>query len=178
MIITTLIVAVLLIVALLAVAAMQPAEFHVTRSLSIAVPASVLFEQVNDLHLWEAWSPWIKMEPDVKKSFSGPASGIGARYSWEGKKTGSGRMTTIECRPNELLRFDLRFEKPFKAQNVAEFSFKPEGGETVVTWSMTGKNNFVGKAFGLVVNCDKMCGDQFISGLQNLKAVTEEAVPA
>jgi hypothetical protein len=178
MITTILIVAVLLAVALIAVVATRPDDFRVTRSLSIAAPASVLFEQVNDLRLWEAWSPWIKMEPDVKKIFTGPSSGIGASYSWEGKKTGSGKMTTIECRPNDLLRFDLHFEKPFKAQNVAEFTFKPEAGETIVTWSMNGKNNFAGKAFSLFVNCDKMIGSQFALGLQNLKTVTEETVPA
>src|SRR5581483_9404043 len=78
-----------------------------------------------------------------------------------GKKVGQGRMTQTENRPNELIRFRLDFEKPFKGTNIAEFTFKPEGSQTVVTWSMSGKYNFVMKAMGLILNCDKMCGDQF-----------------
>jgi len=83
-------------------------------------------------------------------------------------------MTTIESRPHELLRFDLHFDKPFKADNIAEFTFVPQGNQTVVTWSMTGKNNFAAKAFGLVLNCDKIIGTEFEKGLQNLKTVVEK----
>jgi len=82
-------------------------------------------------------------------------------------------MTVMESRPNELIRIKLEFLKPFQATNTTEFIFKPEGQQTVVTWSMSGKNNFVCKAFGLIMNCDKIVGGQFEQGLENLKSVTK-----
>ena len=168
-----LIVLAVVIVGLIVIVAMQPTDFRIARSVVTSAPAPVVFAQVNDLHRWAAWSPWDKIDPAVRKTFEGPASGVGASYSWVGEKTGEGRMTTIECRPNELLRFQLDFVKPFKANNIAEFSFKPQGNQTMVTWSMTGKNNFLTKAFNLIMNCDKMVGGEFEKGLASLKAVAE-----
>jgi hypothetical protein len=60
-----------------------------------------------------------------------------------------------------------------KVTNTAEFTFQPDGDETVVTWTMSGKNNFAGKVFGLVVNCDKMIGGQFEKGLAQMKSLVE-----
>lgn len=95
--------------------------------------------------------------------------------AWTGNKDiGEGRMTIIESRSNELVRFELEFIKPFKAINTVEFRFQPEGDQTLVTWSMTGKNNFIGKAIGLVMNCEKMVGGQFDEGLANLRAIVEK----
>jgi len=172
----SLIIVALFIVVLVILVAKQPTEFRVERSQAISAPVSVVFEQVSNLHSWAAWSPWDKMEPDVKKTFEGPASGIGASYAWVGKKTGTGRMVTIESKAAQLLRFDLKFEKPFKAHNVAEFTFSPQSDQTLVTWSMTGENNLMGKIFGLIVNCNKMVGGQFEEGLKNLKTVSEQTV--
>ncbi len=84
-------------------------------------------------------------------------------------------MTIAESRPNELIRINLEFLKPFKASNTAEFTFKPEGNQTVVTWSMSGKNNFMSKAVGLFMDCEKMVGGQFEQGLATMKSVAETA---
>jgi hypothetical protein len=54
-----------------------------------------------------------------------------------------------------------------------EFSFKPEGDKTVVTWAMYGTNNFIGKAVSLLMNCDKMVGGQFEKGLASIKTLVE-----
>jgi hypothetical protein len=109
----------------------------------------------------------------MKKTFEGPQAGIGAAYSWVGEKTGEGRMIVTESRPDEFIRFKLDFIKPFKATNVAEFTFTRQGDQTAVTWGMSGRNNFAAKAFNLFVNLDKMCGGQFEDGLANLIAVAE-----
>ncbi len=160
----------------LIVVASQPSEFRVTRSASIPAPVSVVFEQVNDLHKWQAWSPWAKMDPAAKVSFAGPSAGVGASFSWAGnEKIGEGRMTITESRPGELVRFKLEFKKPFEGTNDAEFTFKPQDNGTAVSWSMSGQNNFLFKAVGLFMNCDKMVGDQFEEGLRNLTAVSAAA---
>ena len=167
--------AIAIIVFILAVAK-QPSDFCITRTGTMSAPASVVFAQVNDLQKWEAWSPWAKLDPNATNSFEGPASGIGASMSWSGNnKVGAGKMTIIESSPNDLIRFKLEFLKPFKATNTAEFTFKSAGNQTTVTWSMTGTNNFMGKAMGLIMNCDKMVGGQFEQGLATMKSVAEAA---
>jgi hypothetical protein len=154
----------------------QPDEFKVVRSAQISAPPEKIFPHVNDLHAWEAWSPWAKLDPDAKNSFDGAASGTGAAMSWSGnKKIGEGRMSITESRAGELIRFKLEFLKPFKATNTAEFRFQPEDGQTLVTWSMIGNNNPGGKIFGLLMNCEKMVGRDFEKGLAAMKAVVEIA---
>lgn len=173
MIIDILIVAALFAAVLVAVIATRPSEFCVSRSAVMSAPAPILFEQVNNLLLWAAWSPWDKLDPDMKKTFAGPPAGVDASCSWVGEKSGEGSMTITESRPNQLVRLKLDFVKPFKASNTAEFTFQSQENQTVVTWSMSGKNNFMAKAFGLIMSCDKMVGGEFEKGLANLNSITQ-----
>ena len=153
----------------------RPDEFTVTRAISIAAPPEKIFPHVNDLHQWQAWSPWAKLDPDAINTFSGADAGAGAVMAWDGsKKVGTGRMTITESQPSGLIRFRLDFQKPMQSTNTAEFTFRPEGHQTVVTWSMAGKSCFMSKVFGLFVDFNKMCGCQFEKGLANLKSVTEK----
>jgi hypothetical protein len=156
------------------VVAMQPADFRVTRTATISAPPAAGFAQVNDFSKWQNWSPWAKLDPAAKSTFEGPPTGTGATFRWAGNnQVGEGRMTITESHPNDLVRIELEFLKPFKATNTAEFTFKPEGNQTVVSWSMFGKNNFMGKAMGLFMDCDKMLGGQFEQGLANMKSAAE-----
>jgi hypothetical protein len=133
-----------------------------------------VFEQVNDLQKFQDWSPWAKIDPQYKVTYDGPPAGSGASFAWAGnRQVGEGRMTVIESRPSELVRFRLEFLKPFKTTNTAEFDFKSAGNQTEVTWSMSGKNNFIFKAVGLFMDSDKMVGGQFEQGFANLKSVVE-----
>jgi uncharacterized protein YndB with AHSA1/START domain len=157
-------------------AAMQPSDFRITRTATISAPASAVFAQVNDLQKWDAWSPWAKLDPEARNSFEGPASGVGAIMRWAGNnKVGHGSMTIIESRPDEFILFKLEFLKPFAATNTAEFTFNSENDQTIVTWNMYGKNNFMSKAIGLIMSCDKMVGGQFEKGLAALRSVVEAA---
>lgn len=166
-----------IVVLFVVIVALRPSDFRVSRSIAIAAPAETVFKQVNTLREWEAWNPWGKLDPNTKMTYEGPASGVGASYSWLGNsKVGEGRSTIVESQPSRLVRFRLEFLKPMKATNAAEFTFRPDGDQTVVTWTMTGNNSFVGKIFGLIVNCDKMVGGQFEKGLTDMKIVAEAAV--
>ncbi len=150
----------------------QPDEFKLSRSTKISAPPEIIFPHVNDLHKWEAWSPWAKMDPNAKNSFEGPPSGVGTAMKWEGNcKVGVGKMTVTDSQPSNVIRFRLDFEKPMKATNLAEFTFLPDGGGTIVTWNMAGRNNLGGKIFGLLMNCDKMVGEQFEKGLASLGGI-------
>jgi uncharacterized protein YndB with AHSA1/START domain len=159
--------------------ALQPSEFHVERGTTIAAPAANVFGHVNDLHKWEAWSPWAKLDPNAKVGYEGAPAGAGAGFNWSGNdKVGEGRMTVTESRPNDLVSIKVDFTRPFEGSNKSEFAFKPDGDKTAVTWSMSGHQNFVEKAMCIVMNGKKMIGDQLEDGLGKLKAVSEQNTAA
>ena len=169
-----LIVFAVVVIVFVVVVAMQPSEFRVARSANISGSAPAVFAQVNDFHKWEAWNPWGKIDPAMKQIYEGAAAGIGAIYTWVGNnKVGEGRMTLTESRPSDLIRIKMEFYKPFAATNTAEFTFKPAGNQTAVTWSMTGNKNFMAKAIHLFMNMDKMIGGQFEKGLAEMKSIVE-----
>ena len=159
-----------------AVVALQSSDFRVERSAIVSAPAPVVFAQVNDLHNWEAWSPWAKLDPAAKQTYEGPRAGTGAAFSWAGnKQVGEGHMTITESRPAELIRFRLDFVRPFAGTNTAEFTFTPRDDQTAVTWTMSGRQNFMAKAFCMFMNMDKMVGGEFEKGLAQMKSVAEAA---
>ena len=159
---------------LIVVVAGQPGEFVVSRQITMAAPPDLVFPHINELRNWEAWNPWGSLDPNCKMTYEGPSAGAGASYSWSGNnKIGAGRNTITESRHNELVRFRLEFQKPMVATNTAEFTLRPNGEHTVVTWTMSGERNVSGKLFGLLLNCDKMCGDQFDKGLAKIKSLVE-----
>ncbi len=163
-----------LVVVFLIIVALQPAEFSVARSATMSAPAAEVFSQVNDFHHWEKWSPWVKLDPAMKVTFEGPPAGVGTKYAWSGNdEVGEGRMEITESQPNDLILIKLDFLKPFAATNMTEFTFKPEGDQTKVTWTMSGKKNFMMKAFCMFMNMDKMVGKDFEKGLAQMKAVVE-----
>jgi hypothetical protein len=165
---------VILVAILLVIIARQPAAFRISRSMVMNASPVKVFAQVNDFHNWEAWSPWAKLDPESKVTFEGAESGQGAIFKWAGNdKVGEGRQEIIQSKSAEFVRIKIDFIKPFPASNDVEFTFQPEGNETMVTWSMSGKNNFLAKAVTLVIDCEKMVAPDFEKGLANLKAVVE-----
>jgi polyketide cyclase/dehydrase/lipid transport protein len=166
-----LLVLVAIVAVLLIVIAMQPSEYQVQRTALISAPPEIVFEQVNDLHKFQAWSPWARMDPDSKVAFSGAPSGAGASFTWSGSKTGEGSMTITGSRSGQSVTANLDFIKPFESSSVVEFDFEPKGEQTEVTWKMTGENTFATKAFQLFVNMDKLVGGDFEKGLAQLNAI-------
>lgn len=167
---------VVLIAVFLVMVMMQPAHYQVERSATINAPAPAVFALVNDFHKWDSWSPWAKLDPAMKQSYEGTTAGTGAIYSWAGNsEVGVGKMTITESRPSDLVKIKLEFIKPFAATNATDFTFTPSGNSTNVKWTMAGDNNFIGKAFSLFMNMDKMIGNDFDKGLAQMKKVAESA---
>jgi hypothetical protein len=156
------------------IVAMRPGQFSISRSATIAAQPQAVFEQVNDFQKWRAWSPWEKKDPTMARTYEGPPAGVGSVYRWVGNKdVGEGGMTITESRPSDLIRIRLEFLKPMAATHTAEFNFKPQGDQTAVTWTMTGKHNFMGKAFCMFMDMDKLVGPDFEKGLAGMKTVAE-----
>jgi uncharacterized protein YndB with AHSA1/START domain len=159
-----------------AVVAFLPSEYRVERSATISAPVETVFAQVNDFHKWEAWSPWAKLDPNAKATFAGASSGQGAKFSWSGNdKVGEGTMTLVESVPNQLVKIDVEFTRPFEGSTISEFAFRPQGSATVVTWASYGEQNFIGKAICVFVSMDRMLGGDMEKGLAQMKAVAEGA---
>lgn len=160
------------------VVAFQPEDFKITRSQKINAAPFVVFAKVNVLNKWQDWSPWAKLDPNVKNTYSGPESGEGAVFHWVGNNdVGEGRMTIIESKGNEVVKIKLEFLKPFQATNETEFNFSYEEDVTTVVWSMSGKRSFMEKAFNLLFNMDSIVGVDFEKGLAAMK-ISAESEPS
>jgi Polyketide cyclase / dehydrase and lipid transport len=179
MLLTIALAVVVAVAALLAFAATRPSTFTVQRSATIAAPAERIYPLLDDFHRWGAWSPWEKLDPELKRTFSGAGSGPGAVYAWQGnKKVGEGRMEILASDAPSRLRIQLDFLKPFEAHNTTVFALAPDVGGTRVSWTMNGSKNFIFKLMGIFMNMDNMIGVDFERGLANLKTVAEtEPVP-
>ncbi len=163
------------VLALLAFAATRSDNFRVERQINIKAPPDRIFALISDFHRWSEWSPWEKIDPTMKRSFSGTANGEGAVYAWEGSgKAGAGRMEILSAPPSTKVQIKLDFIKPFEGHNTAEFTLNPLGADTQVSWVMYGPAPFISKLMGIFFNMDKMIGADFETGLINLKAAAEK----
>ncbi len=163
------------VAAMLIFAAMQPNSFRVQRSATIKAPSEKVFALINDFHRWEAWSPWEKVDPAVKRNYAGAESGKGAVYAWEGKnEIGQGRMEIIESIPSSKLSVKIEFIKPFAALNTIEFNLAQNGENTTVTQAMFGPSPFISKLMGLFFSMEKMVGGKYEEGLATLKTIAEK----
>jgi len=163
-----------LVLIFVVVVALQPSEFQMDRSTTIAAPQADVFAQVNDFHKWDAWSPWAKLDPQAKVTFEGPPEGESTVMTWSGNsEVGEGKMTLTESRPNELVKTRVDMVKPFEGTSTSEFTFKPEGDQTAVTWSVAAHHNFMEKALCLVMGGKTMMSDLMEKGLAQMKSVVE-----
>jgi hypothetical protein len=152
----------------------RPDTFYVNRSVVINSSPDKIFPLINDLHLWEGWTPYNK-DPAMKKTFSGSANGVGALYAWEGdKNVGQGNIAIVESESPVKITLELNMIKPFAGQNKVVFSLKDVGDITTVIWRMDGKQNFMMKVMGLIINMDRMVGKDFEAGLSKLKTLAEQ----
>jgi hypothetical protein len=164
-----------LIALLLLLAAMRPNTMVVQRSATINAPAEKIFPLINDFHEWMKWSPWEKLDPNLKRTYGGSPSGKGANYAWVGsRKVGEGRMEIMDTQPPNTVTIKLNFIKPWEAESATVFTLTPAGGGTNVNWHMTSSANYMSKLFGLLFNMDKMIGKDFEKGLAAMKEAAEK----
>lgn len=161
-----------------AMVATRPSTYHVERRLEVAAPADLVFGVFNDLHLFASvlvlfGSPWEKLDPNMQKTFEGPAAGVGQSFAWSGKKVGKGKMTIEESVPGRKVCVKLEFAKPMASTAICAFALAGTPTGSFVTWSMDGNHNFVGRAFGMFMNMDNILGTDIEKGLALLKTVVE-----
>lgn len=169
------IVVVVAIAAVLIYASTRPDTFRVERSLAMNAPPDKIFPYLTGLKRWQEWSPYEGRDPAMKRTYSGPESGKGAAYEWDGdKNVGKGRMEVLEATAPGKVVIKLDFIKPFEGHNTAELTLQPKDGQTVVTWAMYGPSPFMSKLIGTFMNFDDMIGRDFAAGLVKLKTIVEK----
>ena len=148
-------------------------HFEITRSTTVQADAPRVHALVNNFHEWTAWSPWEDVDPELKRTYTGPDSGVGASYAWSGnRKAGAGSMEITSSSP-EAIGIRLAFLKPWKNTNDVTFTFVPSGAATEVTWRMAGEQKGVAAVFGKLFDLDKLVGKDFEKGLARLRARAE-----
>jgi hypothetical protein len=158
----------------LAFAATKPDTFRVQRAVTIKAPPEKIAAVLSDFQAWKAWSPWEKVDPTMKRTYSGEPRGKGAKYAWAGNsEVGEGSMAITEAQPSRVA-LDLDFVKPFEGHNKVVFTLVPKGDATEVTWTMNGPSPYVTKVIQVFCDMDGMIGKQFESGLASLKTITEK----
>ncbi len=159
----------------LAYAATLPDTFQVQRTASIKASPEKIFPLINSLRGFGTWEPFSKKDPAIKIAYSGPESGKGAAYTWDGNsQVGQGRVEILDASPPSKVTIKLDMIKPMEAHNTVVFTLEPKGDNTAVTWAMSGQRPFIAKVFDVVLNMDRMVGGDFENGLTNLKALAEK----
>ena len=147
-----------------------PGDIHVERSLSISKPATLIFNQVNNLKKWENWSPWAKMDTAMAVVYGDTFIGMGGNYSWNGEIAKTGQLTITESISPLSIKTQVRFGGEGEGQG--SWKFEETEGSTLVTWGMdtqlSGPMKFMGLFF------DRMMGPDFEKGLANLKDICEK----
>ena len=155
-----------------------PSHVKVERSITINAPTSLVFDQVNNFHNWPQWSYWDNIDPQMKSSYEGPESGIGAKHLWtsDNKNVGHGNITIVESKPYSMILTDLDFEG--MGTSHGGWLFKDTNGGCDVTTYMEMDMGFFGRVMGLMM--DKMLGSDFEKTLEGLKKRCESmpATPA
>lgn len=163
------------VVVVLILASLKPNIFHVSRSMDIQAPPEAIYPHIANFRQWPAWSPFEKLDPNMQKTYTGPDSGVGAAYAWDGNsQAGKGSCEITDAVAPTRLNMLLHFDRPFVCDNDVVFTLEPQGGSTRVTWDMQGPSAFMSKVMCVFVDMQKMVGSQFDEGLGNLKAIAEK----
>lgn len=166
------IIIVVLVVVIGTTGMMLSGEASMERSIVINAPIEKVFKEVNTFKNIFEWSPWTKIDPDMKTSFSGPDSGVGAKYEWrsEDPNVGNGSQEVLESRENEYVKTQMKFDIP--GDFFAEFILTTEGNGTKVTWTYDGKTTSFMWKF-LMLGIDGQLGPAYEQGLADLKTYIE-----
>ncbi|MDJ0337358.1 SRPBCC family protein [Cryobacterium sp. PH31-O1] len=145
----------------------------IERTTVIHATAAAIHPHLVDFTQWVAWSPWEGMDPDLKRTYGGEQGSVGSTYAWDGnRKAGAGTMV-VTAVSRTSVDVDLAFTRPFKSSSTVHFDLTERDAATTVVWTMLSPKTFASRAFGLVMNMEKLIGADLDKGLVSLKRVVE-----
>ncbi len=149
-------------------------KFYYERNGLIEASPERIFPHISNFKLGHEWSPYEKMDPNMKKTFTGSDGEVGSVMEFEGNMdSGSGKLEILKIVPNEMVEIRLTMLKPFYGVNLVTYKLTPEEKGTRFSWSMSGDGGFMGKLMTVLIDCEAMVGGQFNQGITSLKALVE-----
>ena len=164
----------LVLLAIIAVALMffSPSKMVFERTKTIDAPPAMVYNMVNDLKKWEAWSPWKEIEPAAENTYTQKTEGVGAKWTWKGEKLGEGSQYILENAPHKSIKLGLTFGG-WDGESISNWNFEEEGGKTKVRWDFVGgETPFVMRPFNLFMKGG--LEDTYDKGLANIARIAEQ----
>lgn len=166
-----------IVILALVVALFLPKRYHVEREVTIKKPIDSVFNYVKYLKNQNNFSVWARLDPAMKKTFSGTDGTVGAISGWDStnKNVGKGEQEIKIIIPNERIEYELRFKTPMESTakaNITTVEITPS--QTEVKWAFDGSSPYPMNLMLAFMNIDQMLGEQLETGLQNLKIILEE----
>jgi hypothetical protein len=161
------------VVVFLAYVTTREGKFHYERSGVIQASKEQIFPYISNLRLGGQWSYYEKADPEMKKTYHGEDGQVGSKMEFESKTGGSGSLEILKIIPNESVQLRLIMTAPFKGANLIDYKLTPEAQGTRFNWVMSGDGGFMNKLMTVFMDCEKMVGDQFSQGIDNLKVLME-----
>ncbi len=165
-----------LIALVLLIALFVKKELKAEKEIVINKPNAIVFDYVKLLKNQNNYSKWTTMDPAMKKEFKGADGTVGFVSAWDSdnKDVGKGEQEITKIVGNRI-DYELRFLKPTKATNYAFMRTEPlTDSTTKVIWGFNGKMNYPLNIMNLFFDAEKMVGDDFAIGLDNLKRILEK----
>jgi hypothetical protein len=113
----------------------------------------------------------------MKATFSGTDGTAGFVSFWDSKNknVGKGSQTITRIVEGDSMYTHLRFEVPFEAEDDSYMSTKTiDASHTKVIWGFTGDYPYPLNIMKLFLNLEDMIGNDFETGLNNLKTLMEK----
>lgn len=169
------------LVAFLGYVSTRPGSFSYERSGIVHASPDKVFPYLSDFHLGSHWSPFEQKDPNLARTYTGPASGVGSGVHFVGNsEVGEGQLEILKVVPNELVELKLEMIKPFHGVNLIQYRLTPDAQGSRFSWKMSGESGFPGKLMSVFIDCEKMIGGEFEKGIGNLDKlmVAQSAAPA
>ncbi len=159
----------------LVLCAAGPKKMEVSESMTMNASPAAIWEEIADFSKWNAWSPWHKLDPNMKSTIVGNPGEVGHGQSWESTDggVGKGSQKFSEVRTNEFLKSEMHFNGDTEHPAYAAFTLAPDGEGTKVTWSMDGETPFMFRGLSMVMGMNKMIAAEYQKGLGDLKKLVE-----
>jgi len=165
-----------LVVVVLVIAAFIPSEFRVEREVTINKPLAEVFDYVKYLKNQEKYTVWAKIDPNMKRKFTGVDGTVGFVSAWDSDnpEAGKGEQEIIKIDEGKRIDYELRFLEPFESTSLAYMSFEsPDSNRTIVKSGFDGSMPYPMNLMLLFIDMDAELGKNLQGGLDNLKAILE-----
>ena len=150
-----------------------PGERHISESIETNRKMTIVNDTVNSLRRFKDWNPLVLRDPAMKLSYSGPASGVGARMEYDSADIGHGSWEITESQENERVVYTLDNSQR-GSEKTMTFLLEPTGKDNrnvkiTQEYSVKYGLDLFGRYAGLYVS--RHVGDDIKMGLGRLQTM-------